>query len=96
VTLGGHRRHVTAVAFSPEGSLLATASVDGAVLLWDMALLARIHAEPLEGIVERIERETGLVLDGTEARPRPSRRLVWRIDAARREVLLRAGAREGD
>ena len=40
--LEGHRDRVTAVTFSPDGSLLATASIDHDVLIWDVASGARL------------------------------------------------------
>ena len=37
IVLRGHRDRVTAVSFSPDGTLLATASLDRDVRVWDVA-----------------------------------------------------------
>jgi WD40 repeat protein len=38
--LTGHRRRVTAVAFSPDGKTLATGDAAGFVRIWDMPQVA--------------------------------------------------------
>ncbi|WP_433200661.1 WD40 repeat domain-containing protein [Dactylosporangium sp. CS-047395] len=43
-TLEGHGLSVTAVAFSPNGALLASGSLDRTVRLWDPATRAPLHA----------------------------------------------------
>ncbi|HUG65666.1 MAG TPA: WD40 repeat domain-containing protein, partial [Gaiellaceae bacterium] len=43
VVLEGHRDRVTAVTFSPDGSRLATASIDHDVRIWDVASATTLH-----------------------------------------------------
>jgi WD40 repeat protein len=47
-TFAGHQLDVNSVALSPDGRTLATASADGAVVLWDLARRAPI-GKPLSG-----------------------------------------------
>lgn len=44
IRLGGHESTITAVAFSADGSKIATASFDGSVRLWDAATGALLHS----------------------------------------------------
>jgi WD40 repeat protein len=47
-TLAGHTDGVTSVAFSPDGTTLASASADETIRLWDVATGQQI-GEPLQG-----------------------------------------------
>ena len=45
--LSGHRGDVTALAFAPDGSFLASTGIDGALVLWDVTTgrkIATVHA----------------------------------------------------
>lgn len=45
-TLKGHNRYITSLAFSPNGEILASASADGTVQLWDMT--SNQHVQTLQ------------------------------------------------
>jgi WD40 repeat protein len=44
--LKGHTSHIRAVAFTPDGKTLISASADGAVLLWDFATAVKAREKP--------------------------------------------------
>ena len=50
--LTGHTRFVTSVAYSPDGSTLASGSYNGTIRLWDV--LTGKHQQSLEGHADRI------------------------------------------
>jgi WD40 repeat protein/serine/threonine protein kinase len=72
--LSGHGGPVLSLAVSPDGRWLVSSSADHSVRCWDVSLL--LEAGNL--VCRSIERETGLIVEGAEARPGPVNRLVHR------------------
>ncbi|GAA1655676.1 hypothetical protein GCM10009733_061400 [Nonomuraea maheshkhaliensis] len=63
-TLTGHGRGVKAVAFSPDGALIATGSDDGTARLWDAATRRQIGAPITRGRYECSSVRLALSTDG--------------------------------
>jgi hypothetical protein len=72
--LVGHQSTAEDARFSPDGSLLASLDREGTVLVWNLrdlwlGLPFPYRVADAEALLARVEQETGLVLDGTEAVP---------------------------
>ena len=53
-TLEGHSSSVSAMAFSPDGKLLASASCDGNVKLWDAGSGAALQTLEIGGLIQTL------------------------------------------
>ncbi len=82
---GSHRGPVGAVAFSPDGKLLASGSWDTTTLLWDVAAVRR-RAEPLAGRPDARELDA-LWGDLAGADGAKAHRAVWVLAAAAERSL---------
>ena len=56
IVLTGHTRALRDLAFSPNGGLLASASADGTVKLWDVESGALVHPRSFGAMPEFLER----------------------------------------
>lgn len=82
----GHTAQVTALAWSPNGRMLASAGFDHSVCIWSSAgvLLAKLtgHDEPVNGLAWRA--------DGRElaSAGRDRRVIVWSLDSGKARLVL--------
>lgn len=80
-----HRRPVVAIAFSPDGTMLATASIDGRLKLWRVEGLRLIHdigADPYGVLCLAFVEKRKLIAGGF------NREVIW-VDAESGKVLRR-------
>jgi WD40 repeat protein len=90
--LRGHSQRATCVRFSPDGSLLATGSVDGSIILWDASDgsqldVLRGHTGPVRSIAFH-PKEVRLASGSADGSIR-----VWNIESVSRDVGEKRAAR---
>jgi hypothetical protein len=92
LTLKGHADAVLALAYSPDGRLLASGSTDGAVKIWDVAsgreqVVLRGHTEPVLAVVFSADGKTlaSISKDGSAS--------LWDVATGNERPLLQEPAR---
>jgi hypothetical protein len=77
--LVGHRKHISALAFAPDGRTLASGGFDGAILLWDLT--------GCRGVKAPILKDAGLAAHWMELGQESGRRGIWELTAFPKESV---------
>ena len=87
MTLAGHKRRVTSIAFSPDGNLLATGSDDKTVKLWETRTggLVKTLTGPQGGVYDLKFSPDGRLLASLSHDKKPR---VWDVPAGRLRATL--------
>ena len=92
MTLRGHRGEVWGVAYSPDGRLIASVSLDRTLRIWDASLGGLIRDVPLSGMGWSVAfNRDGKRVATLSADPgRPGRLTIWDVETGR-EIRSHAG-----